>query len=57
MPSIHDLSALDVVKTHYYDKEPRKARKVGHINIVMNNQTTEYQLLQARKLIALSENM
>ena len=57
MPTIQDLAALDVAKSHYYDKEPRKARKIGHVNILINNQTSEYQLLQARKLIALSEDM
>ncbi len=57
MPTIQDLAALDVAKVNYYNKESRKGRKVGHINIVLNNQTAEYQLLQANKLIALSEDM
>lgn len=57
MPSTNDLATLDYVKIHSYNKAFRKGRKVGHLNLVLKNETTEYQLLQAKKLIALSENM
>lgn len=57
MPSTKDLSALDRIKIHNYNKEPRKGRKVGHLNLNLNDETDEYQLLQAKKLIALSENI
>jgi len=57
MPSIKDLSTLDCVKVHSYNKAPRKGRKVGHLNLVLKNETTEYQLLQAKKLVALSEDV
>lgn len=57
MPSTKDLSALDRVKIHNYNKEPRKGRKVGHLNLNLNDETDEYQLLQAKKLIALSKGL
>ena len=57
MPTTKDLSSLDYVKVHNYDKSPRKARKVGHLNLILKDETSQYQLLQARKLIALSEDM
>ena len=57
MPSTKDLSALDRVKIHSYNKSPRKGRKVGHLNLNMNDETDEYQLLQAKKLIALCEEL
>ena len=56
MPSTKDLATLDCVKIHSYNKAPKKGRKVGHLNLVLRNKTTEYQLLQAKKLIALSRN-
>jgi 5-(carboxyamino)imidazole ribonucleotide synthase len=57
MPSTKDLATLDRVKIHSYNKEPRKGRKVGHLNLNLNDETDEYQLLQAKKLIALSEEL
>lgn len=57
MPAIKDLAALDRVKIHSYNKAPRKGRKVGHLNLNLNDETDEYQLLQAKKLIALSEEI
>ena len=57
MPSTKDIATLDCVKIHSYNKSPRKGRKVGHLNLVLRNETTEYQLLQAKKLIALSEDL
>ncbi|AIT09288.1 phosphoribosylaminoimidazole carboxylase [Candidatus Francisella endociliophora] len=57
MPSTKDLSALDRIKIHNYNKEPRKGRKIGHLNLNLNDETDEYQLLQAKKLIALSEEL
>lgn len=57
MPATKDLAALDRVKIHSYNKEPRKGRKVGHLNLNLNDETDEYQLLQAKKLIALSEEI
>ena len=57
MPSIKDLTALDCMKIHSYNKAPRKGRKVGHLNLILKNETAEYQLLQAKKLIALSRNL
>ncbi|MGQ4005608.1 5-(carboxyamino)imidazole ribonucleotide synthase [Francisellaceae bacterium CB300] len=57
MPTTKDLATLDRVKIHSYNKEPRKGRKVGHLNLNLNDETDEYQLLQAKKLIALSEEL
>ena len=57
MPSTRDLATLDRVKIHSYNKEPRKGRKVGHLNLNLNDETDEYQLQQAKKLIALSEEL
>ncbi len=57
MPSTKDLATLDRMKIHSYNKEPRKGRKVGHLNLNLNDETDEYQLLQAKKLIALSEDI
>lgn len=57
MPATKDLAALDRVKIHSYNKASRKGRKVGHLNLNLNDETDEYQLLQAKKLIALSENL
>ncbi|QIV95748.1 5-(carboxyamino)imidazole ribonucleotide synthase [Allofrancisella inopinata] len=57
MPSTTDLAALDYIKIHSYNKSPRKGRKVGHLNLNLKDETSEYQLLQARKLIALSEEL
>ena len=57
MPSTKDLATLDCVKIHSYNKTPRKGRKVGHLNVVLKDETAEYQLLQAKKLIALSEDL
>ena len=57
MPETKDLAALDRVKIHSYNKASRKGRKVGHLNFNLNDETDEYQLLQAKKLIALSENL
>ena len=39
------------------NKKPRKGRNVGHLNLSLNDETDEYQLLQAKKLITLSENI
>lgn len=57
MPSTKDLAALDCVKIHSYNKEGRKGRKVGHLNLNLKDETDEYQLLQAKKLIALSQDI
>ncbi|KEI35374.1 phosphoribosylaminoimidazole carboxylase ATPase subunit [Francisella sp. W12-1067] len=57
MPPTRDLAALDYVKIHSYNKAPRKGRKVGHLNLNLKDETSEYQLLQARKLIVLSEEL
>ncbi|MBK2029449.1 5-(carboxyamino)imidazole ribonucleotide synthase [Francisella noatunensis] len=57
MPATKDLAALDRVKIHSYNKEPRKGRKVGHLNLNLNDETDAYQLLQAKKLIELSQEL
>lgn len=57
MPRTKDLAALDCVKIHSYNKEGRKGRKVGHLNLNLKDETDEYQLLQAKKLIALSQDI
>ncbi|MDE4938194.1 5-(carboxyamino)imidazole ribonucleotide synthase, partial [Francisella tularensis subsp. holarctica] len=44
-------------KIHSYNKEPRKGRKIGHLKLNLNDETDEYQLLQDKKLIALSEEI
>jgi 5-(carboxyamino)imidazole ribonucleotide synthase len=57
MPSRKDLATLDSVKIHSYNKSARKGRKVGHLNLLLKDEATEYQLFQAKKLIALSEDL
>ncbi len=57
MPTAKDLSSLDMLKVHSYNKSARKGRKVGHLNINITDETSEYQLLQADKLVKLSQDM
>ena len=57
MPTAKDLSSLDMLKVHSYNKSARKGRKVGHLNINITDETSEYQLLQANKLVKLSQDM
>ncbi|GAB4223456.1 MAG: 5-(carboxyamino)imidazole ribonucleotide synthase [Francisella sp.] len=57
MPTTKDLSALDRVKIHVYNKKFCKESRVGHLNIRINDETDKYQLLQAKKLIALCESI
>lgn len=57
MPTNKDLSSLDKVKIHNYNKSSRKGRKVGHLNLNITDETSLYQLLQAKKLIKLSQEL
>ena len=57
MPETKDLANLDLIKIHNYNKQARKGRKVGHINICLDKNNSDYQLEQAEKLINLNQNI